>query len=192
MKLETQKKLKNDSGFSLIEMLVAVAVFSTAATIGAGALLSVSDAQQKILSLRVVQDNLGYVFDTMGKEIRTGTNYHCGANINDFNTSPRDCVDYPGGLSFTFISGAGATTTYRINGNTVERILNGDSIPSTFVMTSPDANINSLNFYVIGSPKNDELQPRVTIILKGTAGAKEKIKSFINIQTTISQRLLDS
>jgi prepilin-type N-terminal cleavage/methylation domain-containing protein len=176
-------------GFTLVEMLVAVGVFAMAVTIGGGALIVASDAQQKILALRIVQDNLSYLFDTMGKEIRTGTSYHCGTGIDDFGDTPRDCPT--GGVSFTFHNASGEKITYRLNSGRVERILNGDTLNS-FVLTSPDANITSLTFYVIGAPADNDLQPRVTIVLKGTSGTKEKVKSYLNIQTTISQRLLDS
>jgi len=182
---------KLNGGFSLIEILIAVSIFAVAATISAGALMSITDAQQKVLALRVVQDNLSYALDTMGKEIRTGSSYHCGTGIDDFSESPRDCSVFPGGPSFTFRSGLGDKVTYRLNNSRLERIENGDSA-NALVMTASDAIIDLLSFYVVGSPTNDAIQPRVTVILKGTAGIKEKIKSRINIQTTVSQRLIDS
>ncbi len=177
-------------GFTLIEMLVAVSIFAVAAVISSGVLLSASDAQQKILSLSVVQDNLSYVFDIMGKEVRTGKSYHCGITADDFSDIPRDCAS-PGGPSFTFRNSAGDKITYRINSGRIEKVLNGNPATS-LILTSSDANITSLTFYVVGAPANDHLQPRLTIVLRGTSGLKEKIKSRLNIQTTISQRLIDS
>ncbi len=197
LQFKIQNFLKYNKGFSLIEILVAVSVFAVATTISTGALMSVADAQQKILALRIVQDNLSYAFDTIGKEIRTGSFYHCGIDIDDFSESPRDCSVFPGGPSFTFINSVGDKITYRFNNNRIERVLNGNPL-NVLAMTAPDAVITSLSFYVVGSyirtgpPPNDSLQPRVTVILKGTAGIKEKIKSYLNIQTTISQRLIDS
>lgn len=196
LQLKTQNFLKSDKGFSLIEMLVAVAVFATSATIASNALVAASDAQQKILSLKIVQDNLSYAFDTIGKEVRTGTSYHCGSNIDDFIDTPRDCVE--GGVSFTFRNAARPSQkiTYRLNNGRLERVYEGGTMAeAVFVLTAPEANATNFKFYVQGSnPKSlgDLAQPRVTVILQGTAGAKEKIKSRINIQTTISQRLLDS
>jgi prepilin-type N-terminal cleavage/methylation domain-containing protein len=177
-------------GFSLIEILVAVSIFAVAAVISSGALLSASEAQQKILSLRIVQDNLSYAFDTIGKEVRTGKSYHCGTTIDDFSDIPRDCA-VPGGPSFTFLNSSGDKITYRLNNGRIEKVLDGN--PSTsLILTSSDTNITSLTFYVVGAPAGDNLQPRLTIVLRGTAGLKEKIKSRLNIQTTISQRSLDS
>ncbi len=188
--MDRKNFINKNSGFTLIEMIVAVSIFAIAASIAMGALLSVSDAQQKVLALRVVQDNLSFVFDVMAKEMRTGTSYHCGLSLDDFSDTPRDCVS-PGSSSFTFRNSAGDKATYRLNSGKIERIINGNSA-SPFVLTSPDVNVSSLVFYVVGAPAGDHLQPRVTIVLRGTAGLKEKIKSQINIQTTISQRLLDS
>ncbi|MFH0803906.1 MAG: prepilin-type N-terminal cleavage/methylation domain-containing protein [Candidatus Tagabacteria bacterium] len=177
-------------GFSLIEILVAVSIFAVAAVISSGALLSASDAQQKILSLRVVQDNLSYALDIIGKEARTGRSYHCGVTADDFSDIPRDCAS-AGGPSFTFRNSAGDKITYRLNSGRIEKVLNGNPAAS-LILTSSDANITSLTFYVVGAPANDHLQPRLTIVLRGTAGLKEKIKSHLNIQTTISQRIIDS
>ncbi len=137
----------------------------------------------------------------MGKEVRTGTSYHCGISADDFSDIPLDCAS-SGGPSFTFRNSAGDKITYRINSGRIERVLNGDPA-SSLVLTSSDTNITSLTFYVVGAypkaadctspgPNEDCRQPRATIVLRGTAGLKEKIKSHLNIQTTISQRMIDS
>lgn len=180
-------------GFSLIEMLVAVSLFATSATISIGTILAVSEAQQKVLSLRIVQDNLSYVFDTMTKEIRTGTSFHCGW-LDDFSASPADCVF--GGDSFTFKNSDGGKITYQAKNNRIERIFEGGGpAQAILVLTAPEAIITNLKFYVRGAlpvSSSDYYQPRVTFILQGQAGLKERIRSNVNIQTTISQRTLDS
>ena len=175
-----------NSGFTLIELLVAVAIFAVAATISAGALINISDAQQKSLAFRIAQDNLGYALDVMGKEIRTGTSYHCGSDIS---TIPLDCL--LGGSSFTFINANGQTVTYKLDNQRLAVSKDGGS--SWQYLTSSDlVIIDQLLFYTKGATIGDKLQPRVTIILRGMAGAKEKTKTYFNIQTTVSQRMLDS
>ena len=174
-------------------MLIAISVFATVATMSVGTLLAISDAQQKILTLRITQDNLSYIFDTMGKEIRTGMSYHCGTGIDDFSTDPRDCTD--GGPSFTFSSG-GNTVTYQVRAGQMERVfMGGTPSQAISVLTPSGVTITNLKFYVRGvltSSSGDYYQPRVLIMIQGTAGAKERTKSSINIQTMISQRALDS
>ncbi len=179
------------NGFTLIEMIVAVAVFSMVAIISVGALLSISDGQQKAASLRSAQDSLDFSLETLAREARTGRSYHCGSAMNDFDSTPRNCSLYPGGPSFTFINNQNQTVTYRTNSGRLEKIINGDSL-HPLVFTPPEVIINNLTFYVRGALASDGLQPRVTIVLDGTAGVKEKLKSHLNIQTTISQRTIDS
>ncbi len=189
LKLKIKNYLKAENhdlraGLSLIELLVASAIFAVCATIAVGALLAVSDAQQKIVASRITQDNLSYAFDTIGKEIRTGTSYHCGSDIS---TLPQDCPS--GNSSFTFINAVGQTVTYRINSQRLEKIVDGFSQ----FLTSPNLVIvDRLVFYAVGAPSNDNLQPRMTIVLRGRSGEKAKTASQFNIQTTISQRILDS
>ncbi len=188
-----KKNSKRINGFTLIEMVVALGVFSIIAVIVAGALLSMSDAQKKAIALRLAQDNIGYTFETMTKEIRTGHSYHCGIGNDYFNIAPRDCIS-PGGPSFIFINALGQTIIYRLRLTSgqgqIERSANGGGTFSA--LTSPEVNVNRLTFYVRGAPENDKLQPLVTIILNGTAGETARVKTSINVQTTISQRLLDS
>ncbi len=197
MKIKNLKfKIKNlGEGFTLLEMLVAVSVFATVVTMSIGTLLAVSDAQQKILTLRITQDSLGYVFDTTGKEIRTGISYYCSTSVDDFGTTPltpSDCIN--GGSSFTFLSG-GNKVTYQIRAGRMERVfMGGTPSQAISVLTPSGITITNLKFYVWGSPpatSDDIYQPRVLIIMQGTAGVKQRTKSSINIQTMISQRALD-
>jgi type II secretory pathway pseudopilin PulG len=194
-------------GVSLIEMIAATAIFGFVAIISAGALLAMADVQRKAAALRAVQDNLNYAFEMMVKEMRTGTSYHCGTSTSDFSNTPRDCP-VGGGPSFTFINAPGRTVTYVMTSGRLARFENtGGSCniasllalgpPPGFTclyVTAPEVEINILylTFYVRGATLGDSLQPRVTIILSGTAGEKEKIKTRLNIQTTISQRAIDS
>jgi prepilin-type N-terminal cleavage/methylation domain-containing protein len=186
LQFKIQNLLKYNKGFSLIEMLVAVAVFAVMATISAGALLNASDSQQKILAIRVTQDNLNYALDVIGKEIRTGSSYHCGLDIS---LVPLDCPS--GGSSFTFLNASDQTVTYRLNSQRLEVSKDGGA-NWQFLTSSDLIIIDQLSFYTVGAPANDGLQPRVTVVLRGIAGLKEKIKSRFNIQTTVSQRILDS
>lgn len=178
--------MKTNKGFTLIEMLVAVAIFGTMASVAAGVLLNVSDAQRKILALRVAHDNLNYALDVIGKEIRTGRSYHCASDIS---LQPVDCPS--GGSSFTFLNASSQTVTYRLSAQRLEVSKNAGA--TWQYLTSSDlVIIDEFSFYTIGAPEGDKIQPRATIILRGTAGLKEKTKARFNIQTTISQRMLDS
>jgi prepilin-type N-terminal cleavage/methylation domain-containing protein len=68
---------KNNSGFTLIEMIVSLGVFSVVVTIAVGAILVLISTNQKLQAEQSVMTNLAFALDTMTREIRTGYNYYC-------------------------------------------------------------------------------------------------------------------
>lgn len=183
-------------GFTLIEMIVALGVFSVIALISLGSFLVVLGAQRKSVSIGNVQENLRLTLEMMAKEIRVGRFYYCGNFADDFGNGAnyQDCAN--GGPAVTFRS-AGGTTVYRVNNQRIEK--SKDAGSSFSVITFPEVRIDDLTFYVSGSrpyipsePAPDTKQPKVTITVKGTMGIESKgSKSEFNIQTTVSQRKLD-
>ena len=181
-----------NKGFTLVELIVSLGLFIIVITISTGTLLSLSDMSRKVQSTRVAIDNLNLALESMSKEIRVGISYYCNpfpaltAPIN-FTTSSQinDCG--LGGTSVAFLAQDGSTTVYRINGAVIERSRDGGSTFSS--VTSSEINITRLNFYVIGTGNADIRQPRVIIVITGTAGVK--FKSEFKIQTTVTQRAPD-
>lgn len=161
------------SGFSLIEMIVATGVFLVVITVTLAAFLNVSDIQKKAEALRVINDNLNFSLETMMREIRAGSNYSVGG----------------GGTSLAMTNVYGSQIIYRLNNSRIEKSVTGGSF---LPLTAPEITITKLIFISRGEAVGDSLQPRVTIILNGVAGEKEKTKSKLNLQTTISQRRIDS
>jgi len=175
-------KLKTNLGFTLIEMIVAVAIFTVVVFIGIGALLSISDANRKSNSLRSVMDNLNFAMENMSRSIRTGDDYSCGGVGN--------CPS--GGNEFTFTDQNGLSVEYSFaetDGLGMITILKDGGPPLR--ITSPEVDIDNLTFYVTGVGAGNG-QPRVVISIIGVAGIKDKLKSNFSIQTTVSQRAVDS
>jgi prepilin-type N-terminal cleavage/methylation domain-containing protein len=175
-------------GFTLIEMLVALSIFSLIMTIMMGSVLSVLSANRKSQSLRTVMDNLSYTLDDMTRTIRFGKNYHCGADGN--LADPRDCG--VGDDVMTFLASDGREITYSLDGGRIIRSVDGGD---DYAMTSADVTISRLAFYVFGSdpfPDPDTEQPQVILIVGGSAGpSTAKGGTEFNLQTTITQRALD-
>ncbi len=69
MKYISQKK-----GFTLVEMIVSLAVFMVVAVIAVGALLKITDANRKSQALKTAINNINYALDAMSREMRTGKN----------------------------------------------------------------------------------------------------------------------
>ena len=171
-------------GFTLLEMIVSLGIFAVAALISTSSLLSLTDAQRKAFSLQSAYDNIRFALETIAKDIRTGDVFYCGASFDDLPAMPvpKDCGS--GGPSLTYKNVSGNSVAYRILNGKIEKFVDG---VSAGYMTSEDTNIDTLTFYVLGSPAGDNIQPRITIIIKGSAGSGRSASKF-NLQTTISQR----
>lgn len=181
--LKNNRKLKK--GFTLIEMLVATSVFSVTVLISLGSFLAVLSAQKKANAIANIQENIKFSVEMMLREIRTGKNYYCGYGDG---TNTNDCPN--GGSVITFRNYLGQTVIYRLNGNQIEKSDDGGF--NYLAVTFPEITITDFKFYVSGSnPSPDITQPRVTMTVAGETGLTIKTKSKFNIQTTISQRLLD-
>ncbi len=181
------------SGFTLIETMVAISIFTIVVTIGLGALLQINGAYSKSRLTRSAMDNLNFALESMTREIRIGSTYHCGVGVLDV---PADCAAPES--TFTFEQFGGDSTTIddqltyalEMNGNT-GRLISNSVRDGKGYLTSPDIDIESFQFYVSGSGKGDNLQPSALIILRGKVTSGKQSSEF-TIQTTVSQRMLDA
>ncbi len=189
----------NNRGFTLIEMMVSVSIFSIVMMVAIGALLTVIDANRKAQALQSVINNISFAIESMSRTARVGTAYYCHpgnsnpAPANGPIEKPLDCVN--GGTLIAFEAHNGNPNkrddqvVYRLNGTSIERSLDGGG---TFVsLTSSSVHITSLRFYVVGSSPNDSLQSRILVTISGTAGASARSETKFNLQTTITQRVPD-
>lgn len=187
-------------GFTIIEMMVAVALFAIVMIISVGALLSLVAANRKAQALQSVMNNLNVTIDSMVRSMREGVQYHCGNTgpIQD----PRDCLG--GDQFFAFERYGGLTTNpndqrvYRFGSgsecgtNCIERSDQSGAAGTWVRITAPEVLITDMQFYVMGTIPGDEIQPKVVIVIKGTAGgATIKTTSTFHIQATAVQRVLD-
>lgn len=187
------------TGFTILEMIVSLGVFSIALLISLGALLTISSAQKKAVAVQNIEDNFRFALEAISKEARTGTTFYCGFTESDLPTSfrsgftRRSCSG--GGRALTFLPARFAAdntpVTYRLRDKRIEKIVNLNETAATF-LTSDLVEINDLTFYVTGAETEDGLQPRVTIMLDAVAAPATREEVRLRLQTSISQRLLDN
>lgn len=180
-------KRQRNKGFTLIEILVSLSVFVIVMTISLGAILSVTDMNEKVRTRKTAIDNLNFALDSMSRTIRFGTVYHCGGGTI---STPADCAS--GDTSMSVLASDGNRVTYSFSGGSLTKSINSGT-PVAF--TSPEINITSVKFRVFGSAPYasdaSNLQPQAIITVQGTVGTKTKSQSTFSIETTVSQRRLD-
>ena len=198
-------------GFTLVEMMVAVALFAVVMTSSVGALLSMVSANRKAQALQSVMNNLNVALDGMVRNVRMGVAYHCGDAIetNKTTLSTRtDCVS--GGELLAFeafgnsLTDTGDQWVYWFEDGRLYK--SEDARDTTLPVTAPEIIIDSFQVFVTGaegtlSSSGNTVQPKVVFSIQGTAGSEgnafsvvggaARIRTTFNIQAVASQRLLD-
>lgn len=189
-----QKHRKGEAGFTLIEMIIAVGLFAIVILVCIGALLALTNANRKAQALQSVMNNLNIALDGIVRSIREGSRYHCGDN--GILTSPANCPD--GDTSFAFQPfGNGDeddpwTISYEHDADGVGRIYRSIEGQTPIPITAPEVSIDDMQFYVVGTTPGDFQQPKVVIVVKGSAGVEGSVaRTTFHIQATAVQRLLD-
>jgi prepilin-type N-terminal cleavage/methylation domain-containing protein len=185
-------------GFTLIELMVSVAIFGIVILIGVGALLTTLNANRKTRASAKTIENLGFVLEEMTQSLQNGFLYHCDRTVSDISIS-RNCgfdtgLGTASSIAFEDINGTlndGADQiVYRFESGAIEKSVQGNAGP--FIpLLDPSITISNLQFHVRGAASDDAAQARVMIIIVGTAGEGDEQTSF-NIQTTVRQRVGDS
>jgi len=192
MKFHDTRKL-GEKGFTLIELTVSVSLFIVIMLVAVGALLSLVNANRKARALESVINNLNITLDGIVRAARMGSKYNCGgAGIPDPATGA-NCAE--GGTTFSFAPYGSDDDVqaerfvYTFSNGQLYRSTEGGS--SAVAITAPEVSISDLTFYVVGTVVGDVVQPKVVMVVKGTAGDTENTQSSFYIQATAVQRTLD-
>lgn len=191
-------KLKRQRGFSLVEVLVSLSIFIVVVTISVGALMSLIAANARARNTQAAMTNISYALDSMTRDMRTGTDYDCEAAADLSTGVTTDTFDCTNSSSISFNEGGQSLTrglpsrrvAYRLKGTSIERRLSNGS---WLAVTAPEIQITTLHFFTTGSIRNDAnfLAPQVSIYIEGTAGTDILEQGHFNVQTTVTQQLLD-
>jgi len=208
-------------GFTLIEMVVAIAIFTAVALVAVGALLKVMDANQKAQTLKSAINNMNFAMDSITREMRVGTNYYCmpgGVDIGALAElpAPRGC-DAVGSWAIAFKSSETEPIDEDTNCNLIHVYwFDGSNILKWQQENCGEGPLGEGDFYPVvsglGSTAEDDdaaigldagyikvvtgngSQPYARIRFKGEAGVevqRSRVRSAFDFQTTISQRLID-
>lgn len=192
-KLITLKTLNHHRGFTLMEVMVAVSIFTIVVTVGIGSLLTINSTYRKSQTDRKSIDSLSYVLESMSRRIRTAVVWNTPIGTSQ---------------AFSFVDQDGITVTYytALNQNNetvvVMDILNGPcpipggscpppNVPDgTYTLTPDGIDIGGSVpgaglFFTVLVPVGG--QPYVQLNMGGTVKNARQATDFF-LQTGISQR----
>src|SRR3989338_1018473 len=178
LKTENCKLKTGNSGFTLVELLLAITLGAIVIMLISGIFAQTLRLQRRAFFIQRVQENLSLMLEAMAKEIRVST----------ISTPNTNCPSAPVQL-LTINHPVNGNIEYSLSlsDNSVHRKLLDSGIDT--VLNSTNVKVNRMNFCVSGNSLDDNLQPRVTISL--TVQNANGTEIFpIDVQTTVSQRLL--
>lgn len=216
MKYFSQKK-KNTAGFTLVEMLITIALFTIIIAIAVGGFTNALRTQRQVSSLISAQSNVSLALEQMTREARTGYLFchdvgssvptsTCGCVIGNsqFNPTaggypaPADPTEYYPSTSdlptwtcdaLTFYNSDGMPITYKVSSGALTR----DDGTGAQSITGDTVDVKSLKFVLFGNLEGDNWTPRVTISVAITPSSTDPstMNDVLNLQTTVSARTID-
>jgi len=172
--------MKNDlskkSGFTIIELLVASAIFVTFLVVAVGSFTRVLQVQRTLARRIVMTSALEATIESIAREIRIGQEFtplNATANSISFKSFSTHAID-PSSISYTFDVGTIKKT---------DSVYEGSVTPSNVI-------IKNGTFIV---SQKDSCQPwRITIALSAipAGSGMDKPEERVNMQTTVTSRIL--
>jgi len=181
-----------NKGFTLVEMITSVAIFSVVMVIAMGALLAILNANKQNQAIQTAVNNLSLAMEMMSREIRVGRVYHCG-DSGEYELT-QNCP--AGDDFFTFMSYEGDQVVFKyvLDGGEGRIQRSDDGGGSFLYLTTKTVVVERLAFYAVGTDISDDIQPRVLISVSGyvdLGSIGDRGKSYFDLQTTVSQRVID-
>ncbi|QQG45685.1 MAG: type II secretion system protein [Candidatus Sungiibacteriota bacterium] len=182
MKNHTKKQ-----GFTLLEMIISIGIFSVLVIASIGVTLGVSNAQIKAANIQAILDSIRFSLELITKEMRTGSGYAA--------TSYGAACGGASGSEISFTTALGESRTYYLSPatKTIMRMTQTTNCVQAVPFSSEEVNIDRLNFALSGSASGpNDGQPRVTLTMKARSKSpKYYLESSLDLQTTVAQRLRD-
>lgn len=208
------KSIKNKiNGFTLVEILVALMIFTFVMTIGLATLTVANSSSKKATAIKTAIDNIQYSMEVFTRSARLGNTYTClSANPSSISLSTStgsNCSNSGGGVAFFLVDPTVSPSQTDVYAYYLDNISNPDIgriyrcivrnpviqpplYPMTMSnscapLTSDDINVKTFDIVVDGATPGDNKQPSIAIKISGEVNTSEGSTEFY-LQTFVSQR----
>lgn len=171
---------KREKAFTIIELLVSMALFMVLISIAAGGFASALRTQRSIAALVDANNNASLALEQIAREMRIGYDF-CGMQgVN--------CKDNSGTYAdLQFTNATGKSVEYKLDGDGISRGLDDGAGMVFQKITAESVSISALRFMLM-SPGSKKVPPRITINFT-VASRNPALKNVVtNVQTTVSGR----
>lgn len=172
-------------GFTLIEIIVSVGLFSVVMLVSTAAYLTIITLDKEARATNELVVNLSFAVDSISRNIRTGKNYSC-AGVGNGTCS-----------QFSFTDSQEQQVTYLMKGTTVAQCVfpkdDTTACNSSLAvsLTDPRITVTTLIFNVRGVGLSDSREPQTTMSIRGTMPSARGRSVQFTLQTSATQRYLE-
>lgn len=191
-----RRKFEKQSGFTLMEIIVATAIFVTVVSSIMALFVYVLRINRRVQAVRQVAQGSRNFTEILSREIRNGR--------IDYNSPNSKCspANYPSpsnqAVAISTYDGIRTCIYLDLSGQLNVERLNQQGTSSSEVINPPGFTINTNNFRFIirpstdpTGPSNKEIQPMVTILAEFQIYLGQRDQQIIPYQTTISTDVYD-
>jgi len=182
-KFNIKSIISDHSGVTLLELMVAVSLFSVTIIMATGIFQSVVSSQRIAVASEDLQENIRYDFEKMGKEIRGAQKDYTHACI------PFGYIYWTNGSQLEFLNYHGQCVKYYLNGGQIYIAYpnSGDSVlKNGLPLTPSELTISNLAFRITdGAAK---VQASVSMRMHLVINIKAVPAEQIDMETTLSSR----
>jgi prepilin-type N-terminal cleavage/methylation domain-containing protein len=204
------------SGFTLLEMIVSLGIFSIVAVIAVGSLVRITGLNRQAQTLQSAMNNINYILESMSREMRFGSNFNCttSASWSHGGLTALGCSNgsgekgilfksakigspivgsYPNGcqlvIGYWFKQNGGAGGPWSVLKSQQNRCDDSLTLNSgTPLIDEGNVTLTNVEF---GVQLGDRGYSWASVRLKGYAGTKATERNDFDIRTGISQRIAD-
>jgi len=174
-----RKEQKN--GFSLIEMIIAMGIFTVVISVVAMVFSNSSSYQKRILAGQEVENNARYIAEFISRELRTAREINSSQRSASLNDSDLSFVNYKGeNITYCLANEAGACGA---DGEFIARV----NLTDAQVINTSSVRIDNLKFITNDFSALPPQQKIITVFFTVQSLDNPNIK--LDMQTSITARL---
>lgn len=184
-------------GFTIVETLVAIGLFSILIAIAAGGFTRALRTQREAAALISAQSNAGLAIEQIAREARTGYLF-CDNPASPIPAPRPPCAPPHCSINgavwmcdlLDFFNAQGENVQYSLGGGGVlDRSAGGAAQP----ITSDNVKIDYLKFTIFGNIEGDTWNPRITVNMGVSPNSNDPalVNNVLNLQTSVSARGID-
>ena len=179
--------IKNQKGFTLLEMTIALGIFVVLFTLTLGIYSYALKAEQRTIQISKLQREAQFIMEIIAKKIRSGK------------------IDYPfytnsinaeGESELALLDSGGNQTIFKFENNNIKVcIVDCDDVDNFFSIPPTDVQIASLKFFItpltspfVGLNEPPEEFPKITVVIDLENTRAGSTRNLV-VQQTIPQRL---